>query len=80
MSLPIDIKKRRLSADTDEHGDLSELFQMKLQLTDLIESYVEKKLQISLKKFSDNLSIELTNKLIEDLDRQTTKLVEKIVK
>jgi len=79
-SEPIDIKNpRKLSNDFD-HPELEQLFHLKMRLTDLINEYIQFKIDVNLKKYYDNLTIQLTNEIVEQIDKSTSKIAEKFIK
>jgi len=78
-SPPIDINRPRKTAQP-EHTELAELFNIKMRLTSLIDEYIQAKIDCQLKKYYDNLSIELANRVIEEIDKSTSKVAEKFMK
>lgn len=76
---PIDIKKRQNSPEYD-HSELTELFNIKMELTDLIDRYIQAKVDLKLKKYYSDLSIELANQVITEIDKSTSKAVDKFMK
>lgn len=60
--------------------DLNELFVLKKQLTELIDSYVQLKVDLKLKNYYSQLSMQLADQIICEIDKSTSKIVERFEK
>lgn len=69
-----------MSKKNDNLEDLNDLYQMKIQLTNLLDQYIQARVDLNLKSYYSSLSVELTNKIIEEIDHSTSKVVDKITK
>jgi uncharacterized protein YlxW (UPF0749 family) len=80
-------KHRRLSTDytgrdrrpsNDENHEITELFKSKMNLQNEVKKYLNLKIQYQLKKIEDEMSMRLVSDLIESIDIETSKIINKL--
>lgn len=65
---------------TENLDDINELFTMKLELTRLLDQYIQAKIDIKLKNYYSTLSMQLVDQVISEIDKSTSKIIEKFEK
>lgn len=80
MSLSINDKKEKRKSFNSDNAEMSELFDMKLEVQDSIKKYISAKVNYQLKQFENKIADDLMAKWLDELDHVTTKLIQKIEK
>ena len=71
-----DKRERRLS--TDDNTEITELFKGKMELTNAVKKYLNLKVQYQLKRLEEKISLDLVNSLIDNIDLETSKIINKL--
>lgn len=79
-NLKPDDKKERRKSLSDDNTEIKKIFQTKLELQEQVKKYINMKVDYSIKKYEEKLTIDLINKFMDDVEKLSALITHKLEK